>query len=106
MVSVRDQQPVLSRRERVDEADVPSFVREALDHVRATIERHHVAVQGPPFCIRRPGLNHKVDVEVGWPVKSSPATLRVAICTLPPGLARPNSDLSDAAHDAQDHGAA
>ena len=96
MVSVHDQQPVLSRRGRVNVSDVPSFVRAALDELHADIERHHLVVEGPPFCIRHPLRQHEVDVEVGWPVKSESAG-RVSVCGLPRGLARRRSNYDDAA---------
>ena len=90
MLSVHDQQSVLSRRGHLDASDVPSFIRDALDELRADIERHHLQVQGPPFCIRQPGERHDVDVEVGWPVGNT-STGRVSLCALPSGLARRES---------------
>ena len=95
MVSVHDQQPVLSRRGRVNVSDVPSFVRGALDQLRADIERNNLEVEGPPFCIRHPSRQHEVEVEVGWPVKSESAG-RVSVCGLPRSLARRRSCYADA----------
>ncbi len=76
---------------------LPSFIREALEEFRATIERHHLEVQGPPFCIRQPSRQHEVDVEVGWPVKGASAASRVSTCELPISLARRGSEYSDTA---------
>ena len=95
--SRRDQQRVISRRGRVEASRVPSFIREALEEIRDTIERHHVEVQGPPFYIRQPSRLHEVDVEVAWPVKGASAAGRVSTCELPISLARRGSEYGDAA---------
>jgi hypothetical protein len=92
-----DHQRVLSRRDRVEATDVPEFVREALDEIRATIERCHAEVQGPPFCIRHPSRQHGVDIEVGWPVKGASDADRISTCELPNSLARRGSEYGDAA---------
>lgn len=96
MVAIRDQQSVLSIRARVDASDVPSFIREALDEVRVDIERLHLEVQGPPFCIRHPSRKHEVDVEVGWPVDRASTIGRASVCAIPHGLARRGSRYNDA----------
>ena len=76
---------------------LPSFIREALEEIRATIERYHVEVQGPPFYIRHHSRQHEVDVEVGWPVKGASDANRISTCELPSSLARRGSEYSDAA---------
>ena len=81
-------QPVLSIRESVDEPDAPSFIREALREIRAYIEEEHVEVDGPPFSIRHPAPHHRVDVEVGWPVRSAVGAGRIISHEMPPGLIR------------------
>lgn len=94
--SSRGQQPVISRRGLVDASEVPTFVREALDEILAHIEKHHLVVEGPPFCIRAPRRGHQVDVEVGWPVNSGSAAGRISIGALPGGLARRGNIHGDA----------
>jgi hypothetical protein len=96
MISVRSQQPVVSRRGHVDVSDVASFIRGTLDELRSEIQRQRLDVEGPPFCIRQPGPDHQVDVEVGWPVAVGAAAGRVVLCALPAGLVRRSSDYDDA----------
>lgn len=93
--SLRTQQQVISKRGRVEASVVPVFVREALDEILAHIERHHVEVQGPPFCNCDPRPAHEVDVEVGWPVTRASAGGRISIGSLPRGLARRGNVHSD-----------
>ena len=87
--SVDSFQRVLSIRSRVERAQVPSFIHDALGEIRVYIEEHHVDVQGPPFSISRQTGGHGLDVEVGWPVGLAPGgTGRIAYRELPAGLIR------------------
>lgn len=82
-------QRVLSIRARVDRAEVPSFIRDALREIRACIEEHHVDIEGPPFSISHPAPGNRLDVEVGWPVGLvDGCSGRIACRELPAGLVR------------------
>ena len=83
---------MLSIRARVEEPDVPSFIRDALREIRSYIDEHHVEVEGPPFSIRDPAPLHGIDIEVGWPVRRAPGAGRIACRTLPTSLARRGRD--------------
>ena len=85
-------QPVLSIRDRVEERQAPSFIREALREIRSYIEEQGIDVQGPPFSICHPVLNHRMDVEAGWPVLRASGTGRIACREMPPGLIRRGGD--------------
>jgi len=81
-------QPVLSIRDRVEERQAPSFIREALREIRGYIEEHHVEVQGPPFWHRSPVAFGRLDVEVGWPVRGASGSGRIVLREMPCGLVR------------------
>ena len=85
-------QPVLSIRDRVEERQVPSFIREALREIRSYIEEQGVDVQGPPFSICHPVPNHRMDVEAGWPVRGASGAGRIACREMPPGVIRRGGD--------------
>lgn len=85
-------QPVLSIRECVGGAEVPAFIRAALQEIRAHIEHHHLEVQGSPFAICRPASPHGIDVEVGWPVGHACGEGRISAGALPTGLVRCSQD--------------
>ena len=85
-------QPVLSIRDRVEERQAPSFIREALREIRSYIEEQGIDVQGPPFSICHPVPNHRMDVEAGWPVLRASGAGRIACREMPPALIRRGGD--------------
>jgi hypothetical protein len=76
-------QPVLTIRARVPTDEVPAFTRDALQEIRAYIERHHLRAEGPPFSIRHHASSGLVDVETGWPTRGAPGSGRIHSGALP-----------------------
>jgi hypothetical protein len=84
-------QPVLSIRASVPEADADTFIAEALHDVRIYMEEHHVQPAGSPFSICRP-RGSEIDVEAGWPTAAPLAgTGSIHGGTLPRSLIGPET---------------
>jgi hypothetical protein len=82
-------QYVLCIRGRVDESNLPSFIRTSLREIRTHIEATHIEVVGAPFVVSRPASQGRMDVEVGWPVRNASDSGRVHAGALPISMIRP-----------------
>jgi hypothetical protein len=80
--------PVLSIRAEVDQTDVVRFTREALDEVHHYIRECDLEVEGPPFSICHHLLNHRIDIEAGWPASGAPGRRRIHAGSLPASVLR------------------
>jgi hypothetical protein len=85
-------QAVLTIRACVQPEEVPSFVRGALQEIRAYIKAHQLEVEGPPFTICHRAPPHGLDVEAGWPVLRAAGKGRIHGGALPYGLVRSGRD--------------
>jgi hypothetical protein len=82
-----DDQPILSIRDSVPEAEAEKFIADALHDIRVFMQEHDLRPAGPPFSLCR-ARGGNLDIEAGWPTAGQPhvGTSRVHGGSLPRSL--------------------